>query len=150
LTFITETRPVHRIVDETLSPAFVHRQRPELLLIDGEAVVRGVDGISDFEALCSRKHDAEVQLYAFYVLALDSEDPPIAVEHAENQLGSSVGVSARRDLLHPSSRARSALTYSAPLARWNWRLGLEAAIFAPIVAADARTGSRSRTRRRWR
>jgi hypothetical protein len=30
----------------------------------GEAVVLGVDGISDFEALCSRKHDAEVQLYA--------------------------------------------------------------------------------------
>jgi bifunctional non-homologous end joining protein LigD len=30
--------------------------------------------ISDFEALCSRKHDAEVQLYAFYVLALDGED----------------------------------------------------------------------------
>ena len=26
----------------------------------GEAVVLGVDGISDFEALCSRKHDAEV------------------------------------------------------------------------------------------
>jgi len=31
-------------------------------------------GISDFEALCSRKHDAEVQLYAFYVLALGGED----------------------------------------------------------------------------
>src|SRR5712664_1844215 len=31
-------------------------------------------GISDFEALCSRKHDAEVQLYAFYVFALDGED----------------------------------------------------------------------------
>ena len=30
--------------------------------------------ISDFEALCSRKHDAEVQLYAFYVLALGGED----------------------------------------------------------------------------
>jgi ATP-dependent DNA ligase len=39
----------------------------------GEAVVLGVDGISDFEALCSRKHDAEVQLYA-YVRALDGED----------------------------------------------------------------------------
>jgi ATP-dependent DNA ligase len=33
-------------------------------LIDGEAVVLGVDGIADFEALCSRKHDAEVHLYA--------------------------------------------------------------------------------------
>jgi bifunctional non-homologous end joining protein LigD len=36
--------------------------------------VLGVDGISDFEALCLRKHDAEVQLYAFYVPALDGED----------------------------------------------------------------------------
>ena len=45
-----------------------------MLLIDGEAVVLVVDGISDFEALCSRKHDAEVQLCAFHVLALDGED----------------------------------------------------------------------------
>jgi hypothetical protein len=52
-TLRTETRTVQRI-DETPSPAVVHRQRPELLLIDDEAVVLGVDGISDFEALCSR------------------------------------------------------------------------------------------------
>jgi bifunctional non-homologous end joining protein LigD len=30
------------------------------ILIDGEAVVLGVDGISDFNALHSRKHDHEV------------------------------------------------------------------------------------------
>jgi ATP-dependent DNA ligase len=58
LTFIrferSETRPVQRIVDETPSSAVVHRQRPELLLIEGEAVVLGVDGISDFEALLTQ------------------------------------------------------------------------------------------------
>jgi len=43
-------------------------------VIDGEAVVLGVDGISDFEALHSRKHDDEVQLYAFDIPALDGED----------------------------------------------------------------------------
>ncbi|MEH2492886.1 ATP-dependent DNA ligase [Bradyrhizobium sp. AZCC 2230] len=43
-------------------------------VIDGEAVVLGVDGVSDFNALHSRKHDAEVQLYAFDVLALGGED----------------------------------------------------------------------------
>jgi bifunctional non-homologous end joining protein LigD len=32
-------------------------------------VVLGVDGISDFNALHSRKHDHEVQLYAFDCLA---------------------------------------------------------------------------------
>ena len=34
-------------------------------VIDGEAVVLGVDGIADFNALHSREHNDEVQLYAF-------------------------------------------------------------------------------------
>jgi ATP-dependent DNA ligase len=38
-----------------------HRQ----FVIDGEAVVLGVDGVSDFDALHSGKHNDEVQLYAF-------------------------------------------------------------------------------------
>jgi ATP-dependent DNA ligase len=43
-------------------------------VIDGEALVLGVDGISDFNALHSRRHDEEVQLHAFDCLALDGED----------------------------------------------------------------------------
>jgi bifunctional non-homologous end joining protein LigD len=43
-------------------------------IIDGEAVVLGVDGLSDFDALHSRRHDDDVQLYAFDVLALDDDD----------------------------------------------------------------------------
>jgi bifunctional non-homologous end joining protein LigD len=39
-------------------------------VIDGEAVLLGVDGISDFNGLHSRKHDDEVQR----VLALDGDD----------------------------------------------------------------------------
>ena len=42
--------------------------------IDGEAVVLGVDGVSDFDALQSRNHDDEVQLYAFDLLAADGDD----------------------------------------------------------------------------
>ena len=34
----------------------------------------GVDGVPDFNALHSRKHDEEVQLYAFDILALDGDD----------------------------------------------------------------------------
>ncbi len=34
----------------------------------------GVDGVSDFDGLHSRQHDAEVQLYAFDILTLDGED----------------------------------------------------------------------------
>jgi len=37
-------------------------------------VVLGVDGVADFNALHSRRHEDEVQLYAFDILALDGED----------------------------------------------------------------------------
>jgi ATP-dependent DNA ligase len=50
------------------------KNRIRQFVIDGEAVVLGVDGVSDFEALHSRQHDDEVQLYAFDILALDGED----------------------------------------------------------------------------
>jgi bifunctional non-homologous end joining protein LigD len=50
------------------------KNRLKQFVIDGEAVVLGVDGIPDFNALHSRKHDEEVQLYAFDCLALDGDD----------------------------------------------------------------------------
>jgi ATP-dependent DNA ligase len=43
-------------------------------VIDGEAVVLGVDGISDFNALHSGRHDEEVELCTFDVLAMDGDD----------------------------------------------------------------------------
>ena len=46
----------------------------EQFVIDGEAVILGVDGISDFNALHSGKHNDEVELYAFDILALDGDD----------------------------------------------------------------------------
>ena len=45
------------------------KNRQKHFVIDGEAVVLGVDGVSDFEALHSRQHDEEVQLYAFDIVA---------------------------------------------------------------------------------
>jgi ATP-dependent DNA ligase len=50
------------------------KNRQKHLVIDGEAVVLGVDGVSDFNALHSRRRDDEVQLYAFDCLALDGDD----------------------------------------------------------------------------
>jgi bifunctional non-homologous end joining protein LigD len=50
------------------------RNRSSQFVIDGKAVLLGVDGVSDFDGLHSRKHDDEVQLYAFDALALDGED----------------------------------------------------------------------------
>ncbi len=43
-------------------------------LLQAEAVLLGVDGISDFNGLHSRRHNDEVQLYAFDILALEGDD----------------------------------------------------------------------------
>ena len=47
------------------------RNRNSSFVIDGEAVLLGVDGRSDFNGLHSRKHDDEVQFYAFDILVSD-------------------------------------------------------------------------------
>ncbi|MEH2501541.1 bifunctional non-homologous end joining protein LigD [Bradyrhizobium sp. AZCC 1578] len=50
------------------------RNRVSWFVIDGEAVLLGVDGRSDFNGLHSRKHNEKVQFYAFDVLSLEGED----------------------------------------------------------------------------
>jgi bifunctional non-homologous end joining protein LigD len=50
------------------------RNRISSFVLDGEAVLLGVDGISDFDGLVSRRHDDEVQLYAFDILTMDGDD----------------------------------------------------------------------------
>jgi bifunctional non-homologous end joining protein LigD len=48
--------------------------RQKQFVLDGEAVVLGVDGISDFHALHSGKHNKEVQLCAFDILVEGDDD----------------------------------------------------------------------------
>jgi bifunctional non-homologous end joining protein LigD len=50
------------------------RIRTKQFVLDGEAVLLGVDGISDFDGLCSGQHNDEIQLYAFDILALEGDD----------------------------------------------------------------------------
>jgi bifunctional non-homologous end joining protein LigD len=50
------------------------KNRQKQFVIDGEAVILGVDGYSDFNVLHSGKHNDEVQLLAFDVLAMDGDD----------------------------------------------------------------------------
>ena len=50
------------------------RNRNSSFVIDGEAVLLDADGHSDFNGLHSRKHDAEIELYAFDCLALAGDD----------------------------------------------------------------------------
>jgi ATP-dependent DNA ligase len=44
------------------------RLRKQSFVLDGEAVVLGLDGISDFDGLYSGKHNADVRQYAFDLL----------------------------------------------------------------------------------
>ena len=50
------------------------RIRSTSFVLDGEAVLLGVDGVSDFNGLHSRKHNAEVEFYAFDIMVSDGED----------------------------------------------------------------------------
>ena len=50
------------------------RNRNSFFVLDGEAVLLGVDGISDFNGLHSRKQDDEVTFYAFDMLVSDGDD----------------------------------------------------------------------------
>jgi len=57
-----------RIVEAAL------RNRNSSFVLDGEAVLLGVDGRSDFNGLHRRKHDDEVEFYAFDMLVSDGDD----------------------------------------------------------------------------
>lgn len=50
------------------------KNRRKQFVVDGEAVILGVDGVSDFNALHAGKNNGDVQLCAFDVLAIDGED----------------------------------------------------------------------------
>ena len=50
------------------------KNRHKQFVIDGEAVLLGEDGYSDYNALHAGRHNDEVQLGAFDVLAMDGDD----------------------------------------------------------------------------
>jgi bifunctional non-homologous end joining protein LigD len=50
------------------------RNRCRSFVIDGEAALLGVDGRPDFDGLQRRKHNDEVQFYAFDILVADGKD----------------------------------------------------------------------------
>jgi ATP dependent DNA ligase domain len=62
------TRKYPWIVEAALKNRIKH------FVVDGEAVILGVDGVSDFNALHSGQQNEEVQLCAFDVLAMDGDD----------------------------------------------------------------------------
>ena len=123
------------------------RNRSKQFVIDGEAVILGVNGISDFNALHSGKQNAEVQLCAFDVLAIDGEDVrgSPAVD-AQSQPGETAARPRRTASSSIRSRqARSDPSYSGRPATWASRAWCRSAPIDLIAPADRRTGSRSRT-----
>ena len=98
--------------------------RQSRFVLDGEAVVLGVDGISDFDALHSRKHDDEVQFCAFDILAEGGDDlrqlpPSMRKANLERLL-------ARRPeglFVNPFERGEIAPIYSRPRAVWGLLYG---------------------------
>ena len=75
-----------RIVEAAL------RNRNSSFVIDGEAVLLGVDGVSDFNGLHSRRHDDEVEFYAFDCLVADGDDlRKLPLIDAQDQPGAAAG-----------------------------------------------------------
>src|SRR5262245_57177267 len=62
------SHPFPRIVEA------VARLRASSIMLDGEGVICGEDGVSHFDALHSKQRDAEVFLYAFDLLEFDGQD----------------------------------------------------------------------------
>jgi bifunctional non-homologous end joining protein LigD len=70
------------------------RHRSSSFVLDGEAVLLGADGRSDFDGLHSRQHDEEVQFYAFDLLIAGGEDiRELPLHSAQEQSRANVGPS---------------------------------------------------------
>jgi bifunctional non-homologous end joining protein LigD len=91
------------------------RIRTKQFVLDGEAVLLGVDGISDFDGLYTGQHNDEIQLYAFDILALDGDDLrklPLHLRRPTSPVCWHVVPTAFTS--RPLSKARLGRTYSAP------------------------------------
>jgi bifunctional non-homologous end joining protein LigD len=125
--------------------------RSRSCIIDGEAVACGDDGISSFDRIRYRRHDATVFLYAFDMIELNGDDlrrDPLAVRKAT--LASLLARAA------PGMRLNEHLDEEdGPLVFLHaCKLGLGGSCrngaTRSIVRAARRTGSKARTRRRPR
>jgi ATP-dependent DNA ligase len=98
------------------------KNRHKQFVIDGEAVILGVDGYSDFNALHAGTDNEEVQLCAFDELAMngdDLQDLPLSLRKANLQR-----LLARRPdgiFLSDFEQGEIGLIYSLPPAEWGWK-----------------------------
>jgi bifunctional non-homologous end joining protein LigD len=93
------------------------RNRQNSFVVDGEAVLLGVDGRSDFDGLHSRQHDDEVQFYAFDMLVSDGGTSENCLSACARRASPDSWRGARTaSIWHLLRRARSDRTYSGTLA----------------------------------
>jgi bifunctional non-homologous end joining protein LigD len=122
------------------------KNRQKHFVIDGEAVILGVDGVSDFNALHSGRHNNQVQLYAFDMLAGDGDDMrPLPLSMRKANLARLLARRPDGIFIAPFEQGEI-----GPDLFWAaCNLGLEGLVssaeIARIAAAARRTGSRSRT-----
>lgn len=84
------------------------KNRQSRFVIDGEAIVHGVDGYSDFNALHSGRHNDEVELIAFDILVMDGDGLRICCSQCARPTRSGCYLAGRTASSSPiSSRARS-------------------------------------------
>src|ERR1700710_2398101 len=123
------------------------RNRSSSFVLDGEAVLLGVDGISDFDGLQSRKHDEEVQLTPLtpwrWMARIYAPCPCIPGRTIWRGCwrGGLTGFSSRRSKTGKSIRA----CFPLP-ANLVWRDLSRSAAIAPTALARRSIGSRSKTR----
>jgi ATP dependent DNA ligase domain len=119
------------------------KNRQKQFVIDGEAVILGVDGRSDFDALHSGKHNEEVQLYAFDMLAGDGDDIAAASAlDAQGQFGAAPGPPTGWYL--PERIRAGRACFGRPVT-WGWKAWCRSEATGHIEVGDRRTGLRSRT-----
>jgi hypothetical protein len=116
--------------------------RKSQFILDGEAVVLGVDGISD-STPCTLAGRMSRYSYAFDILAYNGDDLThhrCICERPTWSTCCAAGLTVSLSL--HSSRERSGQTCSTPPAAWVSRVWSQRTASAPTAAADANTGSK--------
>jgi ATP-dependent DNA ligase len=117
-------------------------KQARLLATSIPAGILGVDGAPDFNALHSRTHDHEVQIYAFGALAIDGDDLRALPLSLRKTNLARLLARAPASLLRHSSKARSVPTYSALPAPWDLRAWCRSGATGRTGLADLPIGSR--------
>jgi ATP-dependent DNA ligase len=126
-----------RIVEAAL------RHRPDFFVLDGEAVLLGVDGIADLNGLHSREHDDEVQLYAFDILMGEGDDlRPLPLHVRKNNLAKMLRRRVDGIILNDFEQGEIGPDLFRAACAWALRASCRSGGIAPTEQAGRRAGSR--------